>query len=390
MSKDTGHTLLELHSPLGPSSADRWINCPGSVKATEDLPDVTSQFAAEGTFAHYVSEIMRNEGKSAKEMIGYKAKFSGFEFEVSASDAGYIEQFVDYVADHEFDEQLVEAMVTYDAWVDGGFGTLDAGLLDDGTSVVVDLKYGKGIQVFAEDNSQLKMYALGMFQEYGHLYDMKEFKLVIHQPRLGHVDEWVIPIEDLLKWANEVVEPAADLALGPDAPFKAGTWCQWCKIKGTCRTRAETMQAGLLDELDGEVLNPNEMTDEEIGAAASLAPMMLKFAKDVMEAVEKRVLKGHHVIGADGEAFKMVMGRSNRAWKNAEAAEQAMRNYKVKVADMFTKKLIGPAGAEKVLGKGHPLLLAHVIKPKGKPVLVPGSDKREAYVEADISELDDE
>jgi hypothetical protein len=379
---------LAAHSPLGPSSADRWINCPGSVLATKGLPDTTSVFAAEGTFAHLVSEVMRDECKSAKDMIGFKDTIDGHSFEVDQVMAEHVERFVDYVAEHEYDEQLVEARVSYDAWVDNGFGTLDAGLLVDGECVVVDLKYGKGVQVWAEDNSQLKLYALGIFQEHSLLYNIESFKLVIHQPRLDHVDVWNISLQELLAWADDVVEPAADLALTEDAPFAAGKWCQFCKIKGTCKTRAETYQAEMLDEI-AEVRGPNEMTEEELGSAMSLAPLMAKWCKDVAESVEKLVLKGHQIIGEDGEPYKMVEGRSNRCFRDLAEAEKAMRGYKIKVGDMFTRKLIGVPATEKLLGKGHPLLVKHVIKPKGKPVLVPGSDKRDAY-QADLSELDDD
>lgn len=389
---------LAQHSPLGPSSGERWINCPGSVKATENLPDVTSVFAAEGTFAHLVSEVMRKGGygygssATAEDMIGFSETIDGFPFVLDASAAESIQEFVDYVEQNEYEQELVEARVTYDAWVDGGFGTLDAGGLNDGICDITDLKFGKGVQVFAEDNTQLKLYALGVYQDYGALYEIDGFKLTIHQPRLHHVDEWSISLEDLLKWADEVVEPAADLALTDDAPFKAGKWCQFCKLRGTCRTRAETMQAGMLDEIS-DVRDPNEMDNDEIGFSMSLVPMMRKWCSDIEEITEKLVHANEEVIGSDGEAYKFVAGRNgNRFWIDADKAEKAMRNYKVKVGEIFSKKLITPAAAEKLLGKGHPMLLkkaGHVDQKKGKPALVPGSDPREAYQEADVSELKD-
>ncbi len=383
---------LATHSPLGPSSGERWINCPGSVQATMDLPDVTSIYAAEGTFAHNVSEIMRREGMSAKDMIGFTATVDSFEFTLDLGDAEYIQEFVDYVEEREGEQMLVEARVTYDAWVDGGFGTLDHGALNDGVCDVTDLKFGKGVQVFAENNTQLMLYALGIYQQYSLLYDIKGFNLTIHQPRLHHVDEWYISIEELLDWAEKVVEPAADLALTDDAPFKAGTWCQFCKLRGTCRTRAEAMQAGMLDEIS-DVRDPNEMTNDEMGFSMSLVPLMKKWCSDIEEAVEKLVHANEIVIGSDGEAYKFVAGRAgNRYWDDDSKAEKAMRNYKVKVSQIFTRKLISPAGAEKILGKDHPMLLrkaGHVKQGKGKPALVPGSDPREVYQEADISELKD-
>lgn len=378
---------LEVHSPLGPSSGDRWINCPGSVKATADLPDVTSIFAAEGTFAHLVSEHMRDPDLIKADIIGFTDTIDGHEFVVDESMYDYVQEFVDYVREHTFEQELIEARVHYDAWVEGGFGTLDAGMLSDGTCGVVDLKYGKGVQVFAENNTQLKLYALGIYQEYCHLYEITDFKLVIHQPRLRHVDEWSITVPELIKWADEVVEPAADLALSIDAPFKAGKWCQFCKLRGTCRTRAEAMQAEMLDEIS-EVRDPGEMTNDELGLAMSVVPLMKKWCEDVSNSVNELVLKGEQIIGDDGLPFKMVAGRAgNAAWADAERAEKAMRNYKMKVGDIFTKKLISPTAAIKILGKNHPMLLpkaGHIVRSKGKPTLVPGSDPREAYTEVDI------
>ena len=144
------------HSPLGPSSGERWINCPGSVQATADLPDVTSEYAAEGTFAHNISEYIRN-GDKKKDLIGLTEMIDSFEFTCDESMYDYVMEFVDYTRQHTYETELIEAKVTYDAWVDGGFGTLDSGLLADGTVVITDLKYGKGVQVFAEENTQLKL-----------------------------------------------------------------------------------------------------------------------------------------------------------------------------------------------------------------------------------------
>jgi hypothetical protein len=380
---------LQQHSPKGPSAAERWIPCPGSVNATKDLADTTSDYAAEGTFAHYISELAREERQSASHY--YEKKSEDGKFICDKEMVQAVQYFLNYVEQFECEEELIEAQVSYDAWVDGGFGTLDSGLLNDGTAIIIDLKYGKGIQIFAEDNPQLKLYALGLFQEHGHLYDFQTFKLCICQPRLDWIDEWEISVEDLLTWANEVVEPAADLADTEDAPFKAGSWCQWCKIKGTCKTRYEMVTEALVDELQ-EISSPNEMGEDELGEAMSLVPLIQKWCTDVTESVTTLVAKGKEIIGDDGLPFKMVEGRSNRAWRDAAEAEKAMRSHKIKVADMFTKKLITAPAFEKQFGEDHVIMKKHCIKPRGKPVLVPGSDKREAYAASveELPELPDE
>lgn len=387
-------TAEHAHSPLGPSAAYRWLNCPGSVRATAGIIDKSSIYAAEGNFAHDISELARQEGRPAKDYIGHKATVAGFEFECDAEMAQHIQMFLDYEAQFEADERLNEVKVRYDAWVEDGFGTLDAGLLNDGTCIIIDLKYGKGIQVYAENNEQMKLYALGVYQEYFELYDIQKFKLAIMQPRLNHIDEWEISAEELLVWAEETVEPAADLAMSEDAPFKAGDWCDknFCKIKHSCVTRTQAYKEMMLDEIS-DIRDPVEMGNEELGELAGLIPLMQKWAKDVMEHVEKLVLAGEEIIGSDGLPYKMVAGRGIRKWRDEAEAEKAMRAYKIKVGDMYTKKLVSPAQAEKLasIGKGHPIIEKHCVKSHGKPALVPGSDKRPAYkVSADeMDEIDD-
>jgi len=378
---------LQAHSPLGPSSAERWLVCPGSVKATAGLKDTSSVFAAEGTFAHYISELARKANVPAKDFIGTSTdKDAEHQFTCDADMAAHVQYFLDYEAQFEADDRLIEARVNYNAWVEDGFGTLDAGLLNDGTCIIIDLKYGKGIQVYAENNAQLKLYALGLYQEYYELYDIKRFKLCICQPRLNHIDEWEIDTDTLLVWANEVVEPAADLAAQDDAPFKAGEHCQWCKIKATCETRSRAYKDLMLDEIE-DIRDPAEMGNAELGELASLIPLMQKWAKDVMALVEKLVIQGEEIIGSDGLPFKMVAGRAMRSWRDADAAEKALKAHKIKVADMYTKKLISPAMAEKLLGKKHPILVKQVLTGNSKPALVSGSDKRPAF-KASKDEMD--
>ena len=380
---------MSAHSPKGPSAAERWLVCPGSVKATEGMADTTSVYAGEGTFAHHISELARIDKKDASYYFEKKSDDGQFTCDKEMVQA--VQYFLNYVEQFEAEEELIEAKVSYDAWVDGGFGTLDAALLNDGTAVVIDLKYGKGIQIHAEDNPQLKLYALGLFQEHGMLYDFKTFKLCICQPRLDWIDEWEISIEDLLTWANEIVEPAADLADTDNAPFKAGAHCQWCKIKGTCQTRYEMVTDALVDELQ-EITNPNEMGESELGEAMSLVPEIVKWCTDVTESVTKLVAQGKEIVGGDGLPFKMVEGRSNRAWRDIKDAEKAMKAHKIKVADMYTKKLITAPAFEKAFGDDHVIMKKHCHKPRGKPVLVPGADKREAYAASvdELPELPDE
>jgi hypothetical protein len=336
--------------------------------------------------------MARKRDIPAKEFIGHKDVIDGYTFECDKSMADYVQQFIDYVNQFEADENLNESRMAFDSWVDGGFGTVDALLLNDGLIHVIDLKYGKGIKVYAEDNTQLKLYALAAFQEYGDMYEMETFRLTIVQPRLDHIDEWEIGLDELLVWAEEVVEPAADEALTDTAHFKAGTHCQWCKIRATCKARYDTIKGGLLDEIE-DIRDPNEMGNEDLGEAMDLVPLIKKWCTDLEDRVKALVMDGESIPGIDGEDYKLVAGRGSRAWRDADEAEKAMRNYKVKVGEIFVRKMISPAQAEKLaaIGRGHPLLKKHVVSKPGKPTLVPGSDPRAAYKTAadEMDDLDD-
>lgn len=380
------------HSRLGPSSSERWLNCLGSVLYTKDMPDKSSIYAAEGTAAHELSEWVREQGKLAKKFIGQVIEVEEWEFEVTQEMADAVQSFVDYCEELEGDG-FYEERVHYTAWVPDGWGTADDIRIEDGgTCHVTDLKYGKGVQVWAKDNPQLRLYALGVFQDYGHLYDIKDFHLTIHQPRLGHVDEVSITVKELLLWARDIVAEAAVEALKPGAPFVAGDWCGFCPGKFECEARSQQMMETHL--ADFEDLEAEEMPNFKVGQILDKISAIRKWLNDIEERGMSEVQKGHPVTGKDGD-YKLVEGRSNRCWKDQEVAEARLRKIsKLKVSDIFAKpKLLGPSPIEKLLGKKHPLLKELVEKPPGKPVLVSASDPRKTLqvkAEDEFEDLDND
>lgn len=402
------------HSPLGPSASERWLECPGSVLLTKDMGDTSSEYAIEGTAAHTVTEWARNEGMPGSHYLGrivnvklgQKGKngedlFQKVEVDQAMADA--TDFFVEYVDQFEGDI-FVEERLSYTAWVENGFGTSDDIRIGEKRCVVTDFKYGKGIQVFAENNSQLKLYALGVFHDLGYMYDIEEFQLNICQPRLNHIDEWTISTVELLKWAEEVVRPGAEAATKAGATFKAGNWCQFCLAKHTCKTRAKSefeKSVGDFEDLDENTLveprDTNVLSLAEIGLLLPFISAGKAFWEDLEKHALSEVAKGHIISHPDTGDYKLVAGRSNRIWKNVandgetkdEAIERKLRQNKLKVADIFTKKLKGPAAIESILGKKHPLMLELVEKPPGKPKLVPGNDKRPALEVKAEEEFDD-
>lgn len=223
------------HSILGPSSAERWLNCPGSVLLPGASPQ--TEYAAEGTAAHTLSEWVR-EGKP---LAGFKGKIlqvGDYQFKVGKNMMGSVQTFVDSVTKLP-GVPVVEGRVAYEELVPGGFGTLDDARITEDVCIVTDFKHGKGVQVEAKDNAQMKLYALGLFFTYGWMHSFDKFLLRISQPRLRHFDEdgtWTLG--RLLQWGYDVVRPGAVLALTPGAPLKAGSWCKFCKAKDSCSVRA--------------------------------------------------------------------------------------------------------------------------------------------------------
>jgi hypothetical protein len=377
------------HSILGPSSAERWINCPGSVLATEGLPDVPSRYALEGTAAHTLSEWIRVKGIPAHFFIDTTIRVTRgedhWDVKVDEEMADSVQEFCDRVAEHPGVE-LVETRVRYERYVQGGFGTLDSGHLTDEVGWITDFKHGQGVKKYAKDNPQLMLYALGVLQDYWWLYEIPRFVLAIAQPRLDHYDEWEVSSETLHKWAEDIAAPAALLALTPGAPFKTGEWCQFCKIKATCKTRAKAVfdeVLGDFHDLDTVAASAEAvsitvplMTNEEIAKALHAWPWIEKWGAALKDYAMREVLEGRTV----GD-FKLVEGRSNRAWGAPEReVEEALLHAGANRESIFTKpELVTPSKAEKLIGKkAFAELTALVKKPKGKPALVSGDDPRPA------------
>ncbi len=386
------------HSPLGPSAAERWINCAGSVLATADLPDTDSEYSLEGTAAHDLAERCRELDRPAKDFLGTVIDVplvaGGFkEILVNQEMVDGVTMFIDHVnglPGLDFNEQRVY----YTQYVKDGFGTMDAARGNDGTVYIRDLKYGKGIQVFAKENEQLMLYALGFALTYDHLFEIEKFNLGIVQPRLGHIDVWEISYRGLLNWVQSVVVPAAEAALKPGAPFAAGPWCQFCKIRGTCKTRADsifTKVVGEFDDLD-DALDKAVLAQSPVGrldnaAIAKILPVLpaiKKWCADIEKYAFAEVAAGRAV----GD-MKIVAGRGERALRQDIPVVERMKEKGITDEQLYEpRELRSVAQLEKVIGtaffkkptktkEAGPFYELVEMK-RGKPTLVPGSDEREA------------
>ena len=357
------------HAKLGASNAHRWLHCAGSVAAEAALPigtEVSSVYAAEGTKAHDVAEKILN----GDDMIGKGIDSDMLDFVRIYTE--YVQAEATYVHDSNV---LIEERVDYSDWVEGGFGTADAIVIKDNELVVVDLKYGMGIKVHAENNPQGMLYALGAYTLTEATHDIKTIKIVIVQPRLDHISEWVIGTDGLLKF-GEYARERAEATREDNAPRTPGeSICRWCKVKANCGAlakRTEDAMMGDFDDLDN-VPNPDTLTDDQLRFALENKGLIESWLTAVQASVLAKLESGHGFPG-----FKMVEGRSVRKWDDIDdsTVARALGEFDV---EAYAKKLITPTQAEKALGAKHKGAIADlIIKPKGKPTLAPESDKRPA------------
>ena len=363
------------HSNLGPSSAHRWLACPGSVAAIAALPttDETSPWAAEGTKAHDLAEII---------LRGYDIDPDEYEQEMF----DYVQVYVDYVNQlgKEADAVIIEERVDFSEWVQDGFGTADAIIVQKKTLHVVDLKYGMGVRVDADENPQGMLYALGAYALTEITHEIEQFVIHIVQPRLDHITAWSISISDLLSWA-EWVRERAEIALSDDAPRVPGEkQCKFCEVKGSCKAlmkHVEKITMMDFDDLD-DAPNPDTMTDDDLRLALESKGLIEGWLTAVAEVVQSRLDDGQEF-----EGFKLVEGRSFRQWENEQDAEATLIDLFAN--DAYTKKLLSPAQAEKKLGKAKKHLVEElIVKPRGKPTLAPEADKRPA-INATAEDFDD-
>ena len=359
------------HALLSASGAHRWLNCTPSARLESREPKSTSSAAEQGTAAHALAEHKLRRALKQRSKRPVSAWIDD-EMETLTDDyVAFVQEHISPAREACGDPQvLIEQRLDFSHVVPGGFGTGDCLIIAEPKLQIIDLKYGQGVLVGAERNPQLMLYALGAIHTFGSLYDIKTVAVTIYQPRRGNVDTWETSVADLEQWAEAEVKPKAELAAAGEGEFCPGSWCQFCKIAPTCRARAEANLS--LAKL--EFAPPAELSDTEIADVLTRIPQLKTWAADVEAyALSKAVNQG-----VVFEGFKLVAGRSIRKYTSetdvAKAAEAA--GYR----DIWDRKLITLTAMERLMGKPafNEILGDLVIKPAGKPTLVPASDKRPA------------
>ena len=362
------------HAKLSASGSAMWINCPGSIKANAGLVDKGSAFAAEGTAAHELAEMCLTKENNPSD---YQLQnINGFE--VDNEMVEHISGYVNYVRSIN-GEHHYEQRVDFSQWVKDGFGTSDAIVLDGKTLHCIDLKYGRGVAVDAENNTQGLLYGLGAYESFSVFEDdFDTVKIHIYQPRIHNYSDWEISIKDLLAW-GEWVKDRAQLALSDNAPRVPGEkQCKWCKAKFGCKALADYTNELITAEF--EDLTPScdadKLNDDQIANVLAHKLLITEWLNAVEQYAFDKLERGEPVPG-----YKLVAGRSIRKW--SDNAEQTLADQLGDKA--YSKKLIGIGDAEKLIGKKQLEQMAITIKPEGKPTIVPESDKRKPL--SNVSEM---
>jgi hypothetical protein len=363
--------MPDKHAVLSASSSHRWLECPPSALLCSKAGDTASEFAIQGTDAHSLCEY------KLKTALGQKSEdptgnLTYFNEEMADCADMYVQYVMEQLAAAKEKCKdplvLVEQRLDFSRWVPKGFGTGDCVIVADGVLSVIDMKFGVGILVEAERNPQLMCYALGALDLFDGIYDIEQVSMTIFQPRRENISAYTIPKEELLSWADDTLKPTAELAAKGEGEFKAGEHCRFCKMKATCRKRAEYN----LELSRYDFTMPSTLEDDEIEAILSKADALVSWASDVKEYALQQA-----VSGKEWHDWKIVEGRSNRKYVNEHAVAETVEKAGF---DPYEHKLLGITAMTKLLGKTkfEDMLSGFIEKPQGKPTLVPMSDKRPA------------
>lgn len=370
------------HALLSASAAHRWLVCTPSVRLEEQFPDTTSEYAREGTLAHEIAELKLR--KHFTEPMA-KATFTRRLNKLKKNELyqeemlKHTDTYLDYLKGITIGLSAapyvaVEKRVDYSAYAPEGFGTADCIIVGGDTLYVTDFKYGKGVPVSAEDNPQMKLYALGAYMEYSLLYPIKTVHLAIIQPRLDNESEWTLTLEELLAW-GEKIKPLAKQAYDGQGEFIPGEHCKFCRAKAKCRARAEQFTA--LE--DFKQLKPPLLSDEEVGDVLKRGMELDKWVKALKTYALEESLKGKEIPG-----WKAVEGRGGRDYVDLDKAFAYLKENGIDEAVLYDRVPLTPPKLEKELGKKEYRSLleepGHVEKKPGKPTLAPADDKRPAIV----------
>ena len=366
---------MTAHALLSASGSKRWLTCTPSARLEATLPEPKRgnsafDFSQEGTMAHTLGEIKLRYHYGQIGIEEYER-----EYEIIKNTPYYnddfeanVDNYVLYVRSQigDGDTPLFEQRVDFSDWVPDGFGTADVVILSKHSVRVIDLKFGKGVPVYALDNPQLRLYALGAYSKFKEDFpDLKEVSYTIHQPRLDSISTDGTTVTKLLDWANTFVKSKAKKAWAGVGEFLPGDHCQFCKAKAQCRARSD-----FNNELAKLEFRPAPLLDEnEMRLVLSKAQDLRTWVNDVEEyALEKAV--NDNVI-PDG--YKLSTSVTHRKISDHALAAVVLKEKGMNEEVIWEpRKLKSIAALEKLGPKGQVTawLGDLVLRPEGSPRLV--------------------
>lgn len=366
---------MASHSKLSPSASERWSNCPISVHLSEGFEDSRSVYAAEGTLAHKLAELkliqeLTDEEVTEEEFSRVRAnKLYDPEMEEYTDD--YVERIRAVYNTLEIPFLAPETRLDLTEVIgEESFGTADCIICSPGEIHVFDFKYGKNVEVEAENNSQMRLYALGAVNLFESIYGIDNVHTHIIQPRMNNFSSENLSLSDLTDWLESVIKPAAHAALNAEGQPHKGEWCTFCLAKPICRAYGSAYE-----EPPGRDLPPT-ISNQEVAYRIAQLEGIDTYLKELKEYALSTILKGGEIPG-----FKLVEGRSNRVWTNQEEAFNKAEAAGYDRSILFEQKPLSLSKIEKLIGKKKfsEILGEFVNKPQGKPTLVKDSDKRAPY-----------
>ena len=389
-----------LHATLSASGAKRWMSCPPSARLEERLRGIfgekSTPFAEEGTKAHSLAELklLREKGRLSED-----DGINDFNYDLRRKALGDIPKEMDEATDY-YAEIIIEKFLTarqscpdaqlkleqrldFSRWVPDGFGTGDAVIVSEELLEVCDLKYGKGVPVFAENNPQARCYGLGALHCYGVLYGFKHVRNTIIQPRLDSVTEEMLTTDELLQWAETELKPAAELAWKGKGEFNPGDHCKFCAARAICYARATKAMTIFKHGFE----TPGVIPDDAIPEILAVADTAIDWIKDLQAYALSQALRGQEWPG-----YKLVRGkRPPRKWVDEEEAKHQLIRAGYEPEVYTETKFKSPSNIEKLVGKQafEAIFATLITQGDGALTLVPESDKRTEFTsaEADFSDI---
>lgn len=381
----------EMHALLSASSSSRWLVCTAAPRFEEKFPEKTSEYAEEGRLAHSICELkLLRKFTSQLTTRAYTTKLNKlkknplYQDEMDKTSDLYIEHLTEEAMSYNSQPYVAaEVKVDFSDYVPNGFGTCDCVMIGGDLLTITDYKHGKGVPISAENNSQMRLYALGALKKYAQIYGntIKRIRMKIDQPRLQcEPSIETITVAELRTWGDSIKPVAAKAYMGL-GEFVPGEHCRFCRGKAQCKARASVNTA--LEEFKNCVTEKSEndshqnvLTDEEVGDLLNRGKELVAWYKDLEEYALNALLNGKAIPG-----YKAVAGRSNRVFTDHDAAIATVIAAGYDEALLYERKPKTLSEIEKLMGKAdfNEKLSSFVVKPLGKPTLAPISDKREPY-----------